>query len=244
MTDDMDSDLTNGTPSIPTGGSSEGKGDSGSSFDAKALQASFEALTKRLDEVDARSKSLQGDKDRGIKKANDELNELKRKFAEIEKLKKSGLDEDTAFEELGFREEVRAVREGLSKLNPAQPQPAGNGAGVVVDSAEVIKKYDLEGNDPEVIEKIFRGNFKSPEEMELAALRIAYQRAKPNQPSLSATPPLTGTPPQPGGERELIAAFEKENASIPRGQAYTYQRSQVKAKYRELARKQGLYLNI
>ena len=209
MTDDMDSDLTNGTPSTPTGGSSEGKGDSGSSFDAKALQASFEALTKRLDEVDARSKSLQGDKDRGIKKANDELNELKRRFAEIEKLKKSGMDDDAAFEELGFREEVRAVREQLSKLNPVQPQSAGNGEGKAVDAAEVIKKYELEANDPEVIERILRGNFKTPEDAELAALRIAYQRAKTNQPSPSAAPPLTGSVPRESDTPALIEKLAK-----------------------------------
>lgn len=203
MTDELDSDLTNGTPSTPSGGSSSGQGDSGGSFDAKALQASFEALTKRLDEVDARSKALQGEKDRGIKKANDELNELKRRFAEIEKLKKSGMDEDAAFEELGFREEVRSVREQLSKLNPAQPQPAGNGAGKAVDAAEVIKKYELDGNDPEVIAKILRGEFKSPEEMELAALRIAYGRAKPTPPSPSAIPPLVGSTPS-GNSDETV----------------------------------------
>lgn len=195
MTDtNMDSDPQAGTPSTPSGGSSGGTGDSGGSIDAKALQASFEALTRRLDEVDARSKALQGDKDRGIKKTNEEVNELKRKFAEIEKLRKSGMDDDAAIEELTFRDEVRSLKDQLAKLNPAQPQPAGNGDRLVVDAAQVVKQYGLDGTDAEVIEKIFRQDFKSQQEVEFAALKIAYQRAKPNQPSPSAAPAQVGQP--------------------------------------------------
>lgn len=191
--DELDSGLPTGTPSTPTGGGS-GAGDSSSSFDAKALQTALESLTKRLDEVDARSKALQGDKDRGIKKTNEEVQDLKRKFAEIEKMKKSGLDEDAAFEELGFREEVRSVREQLSKLNPVQPQATGNSEGLTVDMAKILQDYGLEASDPEVVERLVRGNFKTPQDAELAALKLAYKRAKPNQPSPSAASALVGSP--------------------------------------------------
>ena len=209
MTDELDSGLISGTPSIPNGGSS-GESDSKGSFDAKALQTAFDALTKRLDEVDARSKSLQGDKDRAVTKTKAEVDDLKRKFAEIEKLKKSGLDEDVAFEEFGFREEVRAVKEQLSKLNPAQPAPAGNVEGKAVDVANVVKQYGLDGTDPEVIEKIFRQNFKSALEAENAALKIAYQKANPNTPSPAAAPAHVGAPARPAGLDELTKQYKKD----------------------------------
>ena len=207
---DMDSDLQAGTPSSPSGGSSDGKGVSGGSFDAKTLQASIEALTKRLEEVDARSKALQGDKDRGIKKTNEEVSELKRKFAEIEKLKKSGMDDDAAIEEFTFRDEVRSLKDQISKLNPARPEPAGNGAGEAVDKAQVVKTYGLESTDPEVIERILRQDFKSQLEAENAALKIAYQRAKPNQPSPSAASALVGQAPQPAGLDDLTKQYQKD----------------------------------
>lgn len=206
---DMDGDPQAGTPSTPNGGSSDGKGDSGSSFDASALQTSIEALTKRLEEVDARSRALQGDKDRAVTKNKADVDELKRKFAEIEKMKKSGLDEDAAFEELTFRDEVRAVREGLSKLTSAQPQAAGNGKGEAVNMAQVIKNYGLDGTDPEVI-SVLRQEFQSPIEAENAILKIAYQKAKPNQPSPAAAPAMTGTPSNPDSvERATVEYIQK-----------------------------------
>lgn len=184
---DLDSNHTEGTPASPNTGSSAESGDSGGSFDASKLQTTIEALTKRLDEVDSRSKALQGDKDRGITKTKSEVEELKRKFAEIEKLKKTGLDEDAAFHEFSFREEVTSLREQLSKLNSAQPSTAGNGAGAVVDKAKVIAEYGLDGNDPEVIAELISKNLNSPLEAENAALKLAYRRAKPTPSSVAAS---------------------------------------------------------
>lgn len=210
---DLDSSQTDGTPASPNTGGSAGNGDSGGSFDASKLQTTIEALTKRLDEVDSRSKALQSDKDRGITKTKSEVEELKRKFAEIEKLKKSGLDEDTAFEELSFRDEIRAVREQLKSLSPAQPSTAGNGAGAVADKAKVIADYGLDGNDPEVIAEIVGKNFNSQLEAENAALKLAYRRAKPTPSSVAASTAVVGSTPQIQNEGELVtrlAQLQKE----------------------------------
>ena len=201
---DMDSDPNAGTPSSPKGGSSDEKGDSSGSFDAQKLQTTLETLTKRLEEVDARSKALQGDKDRGIAKTQNEVDELKRKFAEIEKLKKSGYDDDAAFEELGFREEVRSVKEQLSNLKSAPAQTAGNGDSQVVDAAKVIKDYGLDGNDPEVVEKVLKGEYKTPMEAELAALKLAYRRATSAPPSAGAAPTLQGEAPKLSPETNTL----------------------------------------
>ena len=202
---DMDSDPAVGTPSSPNGGSSGGTGDSKSSIDAAKLQSTIEALTKKLDEVDARSKALQGDKDRAVTKTKSEVDELKRKIAEIEKLKKSGLDEDEALTELSFREEVRSLKDQLKSISPAQPEPAGNGKGSEVDVAKVLKEYSLDGNDPEVVAQILGKKFNSELEAENAALKLAYRRATPNPPSPAASSAFTGTPARPSNEADLIS---------------------------------------
>lgn len=202
---DLDGGQANGTAGSPNSAGSQGAGDSNSSFDAAKLQTAFEALTKRLDEVDQRSKALQGDKDRAVNKTKSEVDELKRKFAEVEKLRKTGLDEDSAFEELSFRDEIRNVREQLSKLNPAQPNPAGNGNGSAVDVAKVIEQYGLDGNDPEVVDKVLRGSLTA-EQADIAALRLAYQRAKPSTSSPSAASAPSGKP----------AVAENQDAKIAR----------------------------
>lgn len=192
---DLDSNPNGGTSPAPTGEGSTGKGDSGGSFDAVELKSAIEALTKRLDEVDARSKSLQGDKDRAVTKTKNEVDELKRKIAEIEKLKKSGLNEEEALHELSFREEVRSIREQIGNLNQAQPSTTGNGNGLSVDAAKVISEYGLDGNDPDVITNILSKKFDDERDLKFAALDLAYRRTK-NAPSAAAAPPATGTTPK------------------------------------------------
>ncbi len=203
---DLDGDQTQGTPATPKAGSSQGNGDSNSSFDAPKLQTALEALTRRLDEVDQRSKALQGEKDRGINSTKKEVDELRRKFAEIEKLKKSGLDDEGAFEELTFRDEVRNLRQEISKLSPAQTQTPGKGEGAAVDVAKVISDYQLDGNDPEVIAEVLSKKFASPLEAENAALKLAYRRANPTPPTLGAAATLQGKPAAPSENEDAIYA--------------------------------------
>src|SRR5687767_14453150 len=154
---DVDSGQAAGTAGTPTPPSSSGAGDQQSSFDAAKLESTLEAIAKRLDEVDARSKSLQGDKDRGVNKTKKEVDELKRQIAEIDKLKKTGLTDENAIEEFTFREEVRSLREQLSKLNPVSPQAAGNGASGAVEQAKVISELQLDANSPDVISILAKG---------------------------------------------------------------------------------------
>ena len=186
---DLDSGVASGTTGTPTPETSAGQSHD-NSINAAQLQTAIDQLTKRLDEVDTRARTVQGEKDKTLKKTSDEVNELKRKIAEIEKLKKSGLPEDAAIEEFSFREEVRALREQLGRINPAQPQPAGNGAGLAVETAKVLEQYQLDGNDAEVVEKVIKAG--SPLEAENAALKIAYRRTQAPPPSPASAPTLTG----------------------------------------------------
>jgi len=220
----VDSGQSNGTPASPNAGGSVGNGDSNGSNDASKLQSTIEALTKKLDEVDARSKALQSDKDRGVNKTKEEVTELKRKIAEIEKLKKAGLDEDGAIEELSFRDEIRAVRQQLSQLNPTPTQPAGNGNGQAVDKAKTLQEYGLSENDPDVATELSGKVFNTALELENAALKIAYKRANKPQPDNSAAPAYqSGTPNTPPNEDKIYS----ELAELSKN--YTANKSKIEA---------------
>lgn len=226
MTDtDLDSGQEAGTAGNTNQTGSEQKGDKQSSFDAKSLQSTLESLVKRLDEVDARSKSLQGDKDRGVKKTNDEVEKLKNKIAELERYRKAGYDDDTAFEEMTFREEVRSLREQIATINKAS---AGNGG---VDTAQVVSDAGLDPADPDVIAEITAKRWDNPDAAELAAFRLAKRKGKAIQPSEAdkATPP--SKPVQQGKLTE--DDYKKDMLSAPRGAKGAEQRAAIKQKYLE-----------
>jgi len=205
----------------------------------------FLELRKQLELTRSELKGLQSRQDK-------ETNEVQRFMGEVKKRMASGMSLEEAEKAVVADEQAAKKDDLLLKIaqkvgvldQPSAP-PAGNGNTPTIDTASVLSKYELDGSDPEVIEKVLRGKFNSPADAELAALRIAYQRAKPNQPSPSAAPSLVGsTPQQTSGEKSLLAEFEKENAKIPRGAGFIYQRSELKKKYREAARRQGFTLNI
>lgn len=161
MTDqNQDSGSADGNDGSPNSSASQSAGDQQSSgFDAVKLQSALEALTKKLDEVDARSRSLQGEKDRGVNKTRKEVEELKRQIGAYEKLKESGLDLDTAVEEIDFRDTVRQLKDQISSLNPPPAQTTGSssdGADHTAWALQELTKYDLSSNDSAFIE-ILRG---------------------------------------------------------------------------------------
>jgi len=171
---EVDGGQSGGTTQNTSSGGSNGQGDSGGSFDAQKLQSTIEALTKKLDEVDARSKALQGDKDRGITKTKEEVSDLKRKIAEIEKLKKTGLDEDGAIEEHSFREDVRSIKDQLSKLGSVQTQVSGKDEGLADDVAKVFADYEVDPNTPETTKFLsLKGS-----ELKAAVADYAFRKTK------------------------------------------------------------------
>lgn len=191
MTDEnKDSGQVAGQEGTTTPSSSANGDKQGSGFDATKLQSTLESLTKRLDEVDARSKSLQGEKDRGVKRTTDEVEKLKKQIAELEKYRKAGWDDDAAFEEMNFREEVRTLREQIANLQKAS---AGNGG---VDAAKVVVEYGLDPNDPDVIAEITARKWDNPERMELEAARLAKKKQTKPKPT-AADAPTSPAPPPP-----------------------------------------------
>lgn len=197
MSDDtLDSgSVLEGTPASPNAGGSQGENVSGGSG-AGQPQTDFEALSNQMREMQKQLRSLQGDKDRGIAQTKKEVDDLKRKFTEIEKLKSKGFSEDEAFEELEIRDAIRELRSQMKPNNSVQPSPAGNGNGLAVEKAETLKKYGLNENDPDVAKALSDVDSNNPLALENAALRVAFNRTQKPTPDASAASSVTNTPTQ------------------------------------------------
>lgn len=173
MTEELDSTQSGTEGSQPEGSSGSG---SGGSFDPAKLQEAISGFSKRLEEIDQRTRSLQGDKDRAVNKTRAELEAIKKQLAEVERLKKLGLSEDEAMEELAYRQ--------TRNVQPQAPVPVGNET-VKVD--EVIAEYGLDPSNPEV-KLAFEKQFKSREEAELTAARLLKPKPKPTPAQAPAQP--------------------------------------------------------
>lgn len=219
MSNELDSNQTDGTPAQPNAGGSEG-GVSGGSFDPKKLQEALTTFSKRLEEIDSRTKSLQGDKDRGVNKTRKELEEVKRQIAEIEALKKRGLSEEEAIEEYDFRQTVRQLRE----------QPAAPVGSETVDVGKVIAEYGLDLSNPEVKLAFENKQFKS--DVEVKAVVADLMKPKP-------TPTQAQTPAKPAeklssADGNLQKAYEKDLEALRKvGRPNPAQISDLKAQYRK-----------
>jgi hypothetical protein len=200
---DLDGGNPAGTAGTPTPQSSSGGSDSNGSLDAGKLQSLIEGFGKRIEEIDARTKSLQGDKDRAVVKTKKEVEELKAKIAEYERLKGKGLGADEALEEMDFRSTVRQLQEQLSKLGSVPTQPAGNGAGGADATAQVLKAAQLDANTPEVIDLI-RQYGNDPVTL---AVRAGELRAKPKPtPDAASSSSISASAPAASVDIDALAA--------------------------------------
>lgn len=222
MTDELDGNLPSGTPSAPTESGSQG-GDSGGSFDPRELQKALDAFKKQIEEIDARTKALQGDKDRGIKKTEREMDVLKRQIAELEMLKKRGLGEDEAFEELGFRQAVRDFKQSIAARNV----PSGNGDEKAVNAESLIAEYGLDVSSPEV-KLAFEGKqFRT--EIEVKAAIADLMKPKPT-PTLAQMPARPSTPISDDAD-VLKRQYEKAISAAGRGNIKAI--SDIQAEFRK-----------
>lgn len=202
---DMDNDQAKADGSVANTPGSNGNGASGGSFDASKLQATLEKLSSKLEEVDARSRALQGDKDRSVTKTSKELEILKKQFAEIEKLTKGGLDLDAAVEEYDFRATVRDLKSQLGQATSVSTPPVGNGESGTADVAKVFEQFGLDPKDPRVLVEMQKSH-KDPDALELAAYKLSKSLATAPNPTPSQNPAM-----QDGG-----AAHENVSDKIAR----------------------------
>jgi hypothetical protein len=192
---DLDNGSTpDGTPVSPNTGGSQAQNASGGSFDAGKLQATLEKLATKLEEVDARSRSLQGEKDRGVAKTSKELETLKRQFAEIEKLTKGGLGLDEAVEELDFRETVKQLKTQIGQINPVPAQSEGNGQSGAVDTAKVFGElFGADSLKDPALAPLLAKQYRNIEEAQAAAYKYHFEVSRQPNPTTSQSPSLAGT---------------------------------------------------
>jgi len=208
MTDELDGGSANGTDGSPKPVGSQ-QSDSTGSFDAAKLQKTLDALVKKQDEIDARTRALQGDKDRGVNQTRKELDEIKRMFAGVEKLKGSGLELDDAVEEYDFRETVRQLKGQLEKLAPASQQATGTSpAGVTEAAKSVFEKARVDPNSPEAV-ALLREHGHDPIEL---AMQVGLLRAKMGTQSTATTsaPSISAGAPQPADLKTLTDNYIKD----------------------------------
>jgi len=219
---DLDGGQTSGNNQDANPGSSNGDGVQQLSSVAQKLQQSLDTLTTKVGEIDARTRTLQGDKDKGVKRALDEVSGLKARIAEYEQLKER-FGADGAVEQLELKQTLADIQTQLSKLTGSvSTQAAGSGVGGAVDAAKVIGEYGLDPKDPQV--GLLLGNrYESVEQVELAIARhIKTQRTAPS-PTDAQVPADTSGVPQPKDAGALKAEYIRQvtaargNKSIIKG---------------------------
>ena len=196
---ELDSGLVGGNDAEPTAPISSEKGDELSSGGAEQMLATF---AKKLDEIDARTRALQGDKDRGIKKVEGDLRKM---LGDYEGLKER-LGPDGAVEQLELRQQLSAIQEQLSGLG-ASPSPQATGGSVsgVFDTAKAIEELTargLDANSPDFIKVVKSGLSVD----KLNAYIVSKTRPQPEaSPGGAIQPPATG-----GAEKPSDAALTAE----------------------------------
>lgn len=218
-------DVTGAEPTTPV---TKEQSDQQTSADAAKLQSTLETLTKRVDEIDKSYRTMQGDKDRGVKRVERDLDDLKKLIGEYETFKTRGLEPDAAIEEVDFRQSIRELKQTLQDLKGGSlPVKTGTGtAGGGADDADrLIEELGLSANDPEVVTAL-RGD--SPT---VAIARLAQRRASQPASHPAAAPPLTGGGGSTGGPESLKNDYIREMLAA-RGKKMLLK--EIKEKYRKL----------
>lgn len=161
-----------------TGGQQSSSGDA-------TLQLRLEELNKTVKGLSAELNTLKSGKDRGVNETKKELASVKASVGEIERLMKErgvGVGEAMDIIEGAKAEDEfkQNVRELVQHLRGSNSLPNGNGA---VDVSKVIAETGLSATDPEVIATLTGKSFSSPLEAQVAAWKLAAQKANKPQPT-------------------------------------------------------------
>jgi len=137
-----------GSGDVPT--SSVSTGDDGVSGSGNQ-----EVVLRRVEQLEGLVRSLQGDKDRGVKKALDEVSNLRDQLAQYEALRSKGLDPDAALDQMEIQQLLAERRAGRSPAGV----PGGTGGGTprtpaTVDHTDLLISLGLDPNGAEVLSVI------------------------------------------------------------------------------------------
>ena len=205
----VDGDQTDGTTQNANSGLSEGNGDKQLSFDAAKLQSTLDALASKVGELDARYKTLQGEKDKGVKHALNEVSDLRSQIAEYKELEKR-LGSEGAMEQIEIKQTLAQMNQTLEQLQKgsASTQTTGTSASGAADTAKAFAGVfsEEELKDPRVAAGMAKQH-KTVEEAELAAYRLQRQLASSPSPKDAQGAALQGKP-SPSGDYDDLSSDE------------------------------------
>jgi len=198
----------------------------GSISDAESLVKLFEAkLEEKLKPVLAEVRGVQGRQDKDRNAFREFMDEFK-----AQKAKGLNDNEAEAAANLSLKEkaEAQSDKQLLRQIAEKVLGSSGSGTPATPDAKviDVLKQYELDPNDPDVVAKVLTQT--DPKDAELAALKMLRQKG--SQPSISAAPPAQGSPAKPAGEAEQLAKYRQEMLSN-RGKPAALK--EIKDKYRK-----------
>jgi len=183
-------------------------------------------LKKVVEDLQKQVRALQGEKDRGVRRAEQKVDDLEDKISRILQLKEAGNDESSIRRELLLDQ---ILESGVIPAKVAGGTAPG-GTGGEVNIVEVFNQLGLSTNDPEVI-ALAGGRFRNPDHFRAAAAELALKKARPTSPSqtVSSAPPGSPTPSQT--PETLKADYEAAKSKVRRGDIEAI--SRLQAEYRK-----------
>lgn len=207
-------------------------GSSTSSVDTEALiEAVLNRLTPQLE------KKLQSTKDKRIANIEKQLG-----IRDLEELEAMGA---TIPESVKLEHRLRQL-EGTRQSTPPQaqtPTSPGSGANLTAqDVAEVVKKFQLDANDPDVIGAL-RGTYRNRDHFENTLAHLALTRATRPPSDASGSASLPGSAgKQTDKAKQIETGYLEEMKTVRRGDVRGV--SRVQAKWKKIAAEAGLQLNV
>lgn len=200
--------------------------DGGSISDTEGLVRLFEAkLEEKLKPVLAEVRGVQGRQDKDRNAFREFMDEFK-----AQKAKGLNDNEAEAAANLSLKEkaEAQSDKQLLRQIAEKVLGSSGSGNPATPDAKviDVLKQYELDPNDPDVVAKVLTQT--DPKDAELAALKMLRQRQ--SAPSISAAPPALGTPPRQPSDVEQLTKYRAEMLSA-RGKPADL--NAIKEKYRK-----------
>lgn len=232
---------SDGTPSpIPSG--AEGLSPSGQGAGSKV---SLETLLDKIERITGEVNALKSGKDKGISRVEKEVSDLRETLARYEKLKAKGMSADEAADEIqhgaSVQDALRALNEKVDRL--ASGAGVGSPSSGTVLATKTFVELGLDPSDPDVQIALADVAGKSPEAIELAALRLSRRKAAQPNPNNAQAPVTTdGKAPSKATAEDIERGYLDAVKGVRRGDIEHLNR--IKNEWREKARQAGFLLNV
>ena len=145
---------------------------SGDEQNSQVLEV-LKGLTGRLEAIEKQQRALQGDKDRGVARNQSDIRKV---LEEVEALKKSGLSQDQAVNQLELQDTLRTMQSQLASLQ----SPTGTEGQQSGSLAQAVEEAGLRPDDPDVAELLSR-NASEVDVWKLAAKKASNPKPTPAQ---------------------------------------------------------------